>query len=198
MNNDDFTLLVSGGSRHPLSKHVYCVAVAFKITKLLEQQICIKFCVKLEHSSEETIWMTQLGQLVIGSFITTTRPLIHHVSCRVFWWNIKSPRWLGPTTAQIQHPATSGFSQNSNHLRKGRDFRSLMRFQENITGQVMANGRTVWGPKVPTLKQTGVSLSYIQCFLYLVSSSVTVSVFHITWLDTFLSDFVFIFDSDRP
>ena len=24
------------------------------------------------------------AQLVIGSFITTTRPLMHHVSCRVF------------------------------------------------------------------------------------------------------------------
>ena len=34
------------------------------------------------------------GQLVIGSSITTTHPLMHHVSGRVFWWNIKSPRWL--------------------------------------------------------------------------------------------------------
>ena len=26
----------------------------------------------------------------------TTCLLIHHVSCRVFWWNFKSPRWLRP------------------------------------------------------------------------------------------------------
>ena len=38
---------------------------------------------------------------------------------------------------------------------------------------------------MPTLKGTEVSLSYVQCFLYLVSSSVNVSVFHITWLDAF-------------
>ena len=34
------------------------------------------------------------------------------------------------------------------------------------------------------------SLSYVQCFLYLVSSSINVSIFHITWLDTFWTDFI--------
>ena len=43
----------------PLSEHVYCVAVAFKITEEVEQKICIKFCVKLEHYSGEIIWMIQ-------------------------------------------------------------------------------------------------------------------------------------------
>ena len=31
-----------------LSEHVYCVAVAFKMTERAEQWICIKFCIKLE------------------------------------------------------------------------------------------------------------------------------------------------------
>ena len=34
-----------------------CVAVPFKMTEQVEQRICIKFCIKLEHSSTETIWM---------------------------------------------------------------------------------------------------------------------------------------------
>ena len=42
-----------------MSEHVYCVAIAFKMTEQLEQQICIKFCVKLELSSVETIRMIQ-------------------------------------------------------------------------------------------------------------------------------------------
>ena len=42
-----------------MSEHVYCVAVAFKMTEQVEQQICIKFCIKLEHSSWETIQMIQ-------------------------------------------------------------------------------------------------------------------------------------------
>ena len=37
-------------------------------------------------------------------------------------------------------------------------------------------GRIVWGPKVPTLKGTW-GVSYIQCFLYLVSSSINVPFF---------------------
>ena len=36
------------------------------------------------------------GQLVIGSFITTTYPLVQHIWCRIFSRNIKSPRWLSP------------------------------------------------------------------------------------------------------
>ena len=43
----------------PLSEHVYCVAVTFKMTERAEQGICIKFCVKLEHSSPKTIQMIQ-------------------------------------------------------------------------------------------------------------------------------------------
>ena len=46
-----------------------------------------------------------------------------------------------------------------------------------MTGQLMAMGRTVGGAKVPTLKETEASLSYVQCFLYLVSSSINVSIF---------------------
>ena len=37
MNNDNFTVLVSGGRWIPLSEQVYCVAVAFKMTEIVEQ-----------------------------------------------------------------------------------------------------------------------------------------------------------------
>ena len=43
----------------PLGEHVYCVAVAFKMTEWIGQPICIKFCVKLKHSSMETIQRIQ-------------------------------------------------------------------------------------------------------------------------------------------
>ena len=41
----------------------------------------------------------------------------------------------------------------------------------------MAIGRTEWGPKVPTLKGTELSLSCVQCFLYPASSSGNASIF---------------------
>ena len=47
------------GAVDVLSEHVYCVATAFKMTEQVEQWICIKFCIKLEHFFAETIWMTQ-------------------------------------------------------------------------------------------------------------------------------------------
>ena len=43
----------------PLREHVYCVSIALKKTEQVERQICIKFCIKLEHSSVETIQMIQ-------------------------------------------------------------------------------------------------------------------------------------------
>ena len=39
---------------------------------------------------------------------------------------------------------------------------------------------------MPTLKGTEAFLSYVQCFLYLVSSSINVSTFHITVAGYFL------------
>ena len=41
------------------SEYVYCVAVAFTMTERVEQWICIIFCIKLEHSSVETVQMIQ-------------------------------------------------------------------------------------------------------------------------------------------
>ena len=43
---------------------------------------------------------------------------------------------------------------------------------------------------MPSLKGTEASLSCAQCFLYLVSSTINVSIFHITWLDTLWTDFM--------
>ena len=43
---------------------------------------------------------------------------------------------------------------------------------------------------MPTLKGTESSVSYVQCFLYLVFSSINVPIFHITWLDIFWTHYV--------
>ena len=47
-------------------------------------------------------------------------------------------------------------------------------------------GDELW---VPTLNRMEASLSYIQCFLHLVSST-NVYLFHRTWLDTFWTDLI--------
>ena len=52
---------------------------------------------------------------------------------------------------------------------KEKRFQTISEIQGNMMGQLIAIGRTVWCPKVPTLKETKASLSYAHCFLYLVS-----------------------------
>ena len=117
-----------------LNEHVYCVAFTFKMIEWVEQWICNRFCIKLEYSSAEIICMLQkacsYGQLATGSFIMTTRPLTHHVLCRVFSETSNHPDDSAPHTAQIWCPMTSGFSQNWNHHWKRRDIRPLMRFRK--------------------------------------------------------------------
>ena len=75
---------------------------------------------------------------------------------------------------------------------KGKRFQAIDKIQETMMGQLMVIGRTVWGSNMPTLKGTKASLSYVQCFLYLRSSSINVSIFHSTWLDTFWTDLIYI------
>ena len=72
-------------------------------------------------------------------------------------------------------------------------FQTADEIQENTKGQLMVIGRIVWGSKVLTLEGNEVSLYYVHCSLYLVPSSVNVSIFHITWLDTFWTDLMYTF-----
>ena len=51
---------------------------------------------------------------------------------------------------------------------KGKRFQTIDEIQENTMGQLMVIGRTVWGPNVNTWKGTEATLSYVQCFLYLL------------------------------
>ena len=61
---------------------------------------------------------------------------------------------------------------------KGKRFQTIDEIQENTTGQLMATGRTVWRPKGPTLKGTEASLSYVQCFLYLLQKMPLFFILH--------------------
>ena len=71
----------------PLSEYVYYVAIACKTTERTEQQIYIKFCIKLEHSSTETIQMIQktaaMGDWRLAASYQRTRSCI--TSCAGFF-----------------------------------------------------------------------------------------------------------------
>ena len=164
----------------PLSEHVYCVAITFKVTEWVEQRICIRFCIKLEHSSMETIWMIQKAA-AMGDW-----QLHHDTSSAEFFCETSN------------HPGDSApYSPGTLQLLAFPQTKVTFEREETsdcwwdsgkYDGQLMVIGRTVWGPKVPTLKGTDGSSFYIQCVLYLVSSSINVSIFRITCLDTFWKD----------
>ena len=184
-----------------LSEHVRCVSVTFKTTERAEQWVCIRFCVKLEHSSTETIQLVQKAA-AMGNWWLAASSRQNACSC------ITSPaEFCGKTS---NHPGDSALQQPrfgalrplafpKTKITFERSFRKLQwgswwQFQQRILQGILNSrrdaGRTVWGPKVPTLKGTGASLPSVQCFLYLVSSSIKVSIFHITWLDTFWTHLV--------
>ena len=107
--------------------------VTFKMTEQIEQQICIKFCVTLEHSSMEIIRMIQKATSMGNWWLATSlwqwacSCITSHV---VSWQNIKSPRSLSVPTAQIWYPVTSGFSQIKNHFCREEISRLSMRFRK--------------------------------------------------------------------
>ena len=156
----------------PLSEHVYCVAILFKMTEQVKQRICIKFCIKLEHSSMETVLIMQKATAMGNWWLAASWQHAHSciTSHAEFFGKTSNPTY-SPDLAPCDFWLVSELKSPL----KGKGFETVNEIQENTVGQLMVIGRTVWGPKVLTLKGTEASLSYVQCFLYLVSSSVNVS-----------------------
>ena len=147
-----------------LSEDVYCVAVTFKITEQVEQQICIRFCVKLEHSSAETIQMIQkataMGNwwLAASSRQRTHSCITSHLLQSFFMKHQITQMTQCPCSPDLA-PCNFWLFPKLKSPLKGKSFPTFDEIQENTMGQLMAIGRTVWGPKVPTLEGTEVSLS---------------------------------------
>ena len=131
-------------------------------------------------------------QLVIGSFIKIISAHSRAMSYAVFWWNIKSPRRLSPCTAQIWYLVTLAFPKtkitfereeisecrwDSGKYDGAADGNSNKGFCR-VFWKVEENaGRTVWGPKVPTLTEVSLYL----CMMFLVSS-INVSFILYSWV----------------
>ena len=160
-------------SRRPLIEYVYYVAVTFKMTEQGEQRICIQFCTKPEHSSMETIWMI-LKATAMGCWWLTTSSWQCAHSRITSWANFLVKHQI----IQVAQPCYSPhlvpcdfclFPKLKSPL-KGKRFHVVDKIQENTTGQRMAIGRTVWGPKY--LLWRGLRHHYpmynVSCILYLL------------------------------
>ena len=154
----------------PLSEHVYCVAITFKMTEQLEQWICIEFCIKLEHSSVKLFgWFRRLQLWATGDWQLHHDSMSTHASCLV--QSFLAKHQITQVTQPCYSPDLEScdfwlFPKLKSPL-KGKRFQIIEGIKENTKGQLITIGRTVWGPKVLTLKGTEASLSCVQCFLYL-------------------------------
>ena len=177
----------------PLSEYVCRMAIALKITEWVKQWICSKFCIKLEHSSAETIWMIQKATAVgnwwwAASSRQHTRSCI--ASCAEFLGETSNhpgdlaplqprfgPLWLlafPKTKITFEREETSDHQWHS-----GKYDRAADDDWENCVRSQGAYFEGVWGMTV-------------LCTMFFVSSSINVSIFHITCLDTFWTDLVYI------
>ena len=160
----------------------------------IEQGICIKFCIKLEHSSVETIWMIQKSapmgnwRLAASSWQCACPCITSHAE--FFGKTSNHPGDLAPLKHRFGTVQLLVFPKTKTTFER-EEISDRWWGSGKYDGQLMAIGRTVWGHKVRTLKRTKTSLSYVRCFLYFVSSSINASIFQVTWLHTFWTDLIY-------
>ena len=169
----------------PLSEHVYSVTVTFKMTGWVEQRICTKFCIKLSHSFMETIQMTQ------------------KTAAMNYWW-------LAASSQQCAHSCITShaefFGETSNHsgdsaaLQPRFDTLWLLAFPKTKITFERAEILAHWwdsgkcngvadGNWENCVRSQGAYFDgdwgiIVLCTIFLVSSLINVSIFHIKWLDT--------------
>ena len=135
----------------------------------MAEQHQILLCLQLEHFSKETVWVIQKAA-AMGNWWLAASSQQHACSCIM-----SRAEFLGETSnypgdsAPLQprfgtlqllaFPKTKITFETEEILGHRWDSRKY-------EGQLMTTGRTVWGPKVPTLKGTEVSLPYVQCFSF--------------------------------
>ena len=148
------------------------MAVTFKMTEQVEQWICIKFCIKLKHSSTETIQMIQKASAMGNWWLAASSQ--HACLCitshaEVFGKTSNLPGDSAPLQPRFGALWLLAFPKTKIYLWKGRDFRPLMRFRKYNRASD-GDWQNCVRSQVPTLKEIEASLSCVQCFLYLVSS----------------------------
>ena len=119
------------------------------MTEWVQQQICIKICIKFEHSSVKTVQMIQKGATMgnwwlAASSQCTCSCITYHVE---FFAEISNhPGDSAPLQPRFGVLWLLVFPKLKSPL-KGERFRTFDGIQKNMTRQLMATRRTMWGPR---------------------------------------------------
>ena len=173
MYNNNFTVLVSGGSRHHWVSMCRVWPLHSKRLSKQSNKSASNIALSLNIPPQKLfrwfrrpqLWATGDWQLHQDNMPTPASHLMQS-----FWQNIKSPRWLSANYSVALVPCNFWLFEKLKLLLKWKRFQTIDEMQGNRMGQLMAIRRTVWSPKVPTLKGTEVSLAYINvfCVMYLL------------------------------
>ena len=174
-----------------MSEHVYCMAMAFKMTRPVEQWICIKFCIKLERPSMETTWMIQATVMSNWWLAASSQQCAHSrvTSHAIFLVKYQITQVTQPPYGPDLAPQDLWFFPKLKSPLKGKRFQMVNEIQENMTRQFMAT-ELYEIPRCLLWRELRLHY-YVQYFFYLLSSSINVSIFHITWLGIFWIDLIY-------
>ena len=117
------------------------------------------------------------GQVLIGSFITTTHPLMHHISCRGFDETSNHPgdsASLQPRFGTLWH---LGFSKTKITFERD-EISDHWWYLEKYNGAADGDWENWVRPQGAYFGRDWGILSYVQCFLYLLSSSINTYFFY--------------------
>ena len=161
------------------------------ITEQIEQPICIRFCVKLEHSSTETIWMIQKAAAMGNWWLaasSTTCPFIASHLVQSFFAKHQITQMTQPPYSLDLVPCDFWLFPKTKITFQGgeiSDHRWDLGKYNGASDGDWENCVRSWGTCFDG--DWGV---IVLCTMFLVSSSINVFVFHITWLDTFWTHFI--------
>ena len=152
-----------------LSEHAYSVAVTFKMTERVEQWICIKFCIKLEHSSTKTVRMIQKAS-AIGNWwwAASSDNVSTHASylMQSFLAKHQITQVTQPPYSPDLVPCDFWLVPKPKSLLKGKRFQTINEIRENIAGQLMVMGELCEVPRYLLWGDWGI---IVLCTMLLVS-----------------------------
>ena len=171
VNNDDFTVLVSGGSRCPW---VSACTVWLSHSKWLSEwsnesasdfALSLNTCLRklLGGFGRPQLWATGDGQLHHNKVPTHASHLV-----KSFLVKHQITQVTQPSYSPGLVPCDFWLFPKLNSLLKRNRFQIISDIQENMTGQTDDDWENCVRSQGAYLEGAGVSLSYVQCFLYFV------------------------------
>ena len=188
VNNDDLIVLVSGGGRHHGMSMCTVWPSHWKMTEQVEQKICIKFAWSLNTPLQKLFrWFTRV-QLWAASDWQLHHNMPTHASCLMqnFLAKYQITQVTQPCYSPDLVPCDFRLFPKLKSPLKGKRFHTVDEIQENTTEQLMVIGKNC-------VRSQGAYFEgdwgiVVLCTMFLISSSINVSIFHVTWLDTFWTD----------